>query len=211
MLAFGNPNRELLKYIKVDNYLCSLLPQLVAIAHPDNNSQDVIDEINHLIKWTNAIAEDEVLVKKVTLYDREYDSYIANVLANKGISKADVQNLSMQIKEDISPIVVKLKYGYQRLRPVQLSYLLNMRLYPFQSVNSDCPSYPSMYAVHSRTLCHVLANNYPEYHNQLEELGKDIAQSRISMGVNYLSDIKFSNAISDLIIKHPEFIKKYNI
>ena len=43
------------------------------------------------------------------------------------------------------------------------------------------------------------------------ELIKDIALSRVYLGVHYPSDNDASEIIADVILKHPNFTKKYGI
>jgi membrane-associated phospholipid phosphatase len=113
------------------------------------------------------------------------------------------------IHNDITPLIVKLKYSYQRIRPNQLAYMLQMRLYPYKSNFSDTPSYPSGHTIQAKVYCEVLSNKYPQYHHQLISLADDIANSRLYMGVHYPSDNKFGKYVSDLILNHPEFKTKY--
>lgn len=211
MVAFGNPNRRLLPYFKTETYLDTLLPELNSYQYPDNNSQEVVDELKQLVELTNSISENEELQNRFKIYDTDFENYIINVLSNNGIPREDVENTVKEIHDDIVPLLVKLKYSYQRIRPMQLSYLLQIRLYPYDSLTANTPSYPSGHALQSKLYCEVLGNMYPQYYKQLKELAADISNSRLYLGLHYASDCNFSEYISELIIQHPDFKKKYKL
>jgi hypothetical protein len=213
MLTYGNPSRNYLPYLKSESYLDSLLPELASYPFPSNNGQDVIDEINQLINYTNTLSSDEVVQKRYKLYDTKFEEYIVNVLANVGLDRKEVSNTIQQIHDDVVPLIIKLKYHYQRVRPYQLSHILSMRLYPFESEaqTTNTPSYPSGHAVQSILYAEVLGNKYPKFYKQLQALAADISESRLAMGIHYPSDVIFAEYVTELCLNHPEFKKKYRL
>jgi hypothetical protein len=211
MLTYGNPSRNYLPYLKTESYLDSLLGELSSYPFPNNNGQDVIDEINQLINYTNTLSSDEIVQKRFKLYDTKFEEYFINVLSNVGIDKQDVSDTIKQIHDDVVPLIVKLKYHFQRVRPYQLSHILSMRLYSFPSETANSPSYPSGHSVQSKLYADVLGNKYPKYYKQLQALAADISESRLAMGIHYPSDILFSEYVSELCLNHPEFKKKYRL
>ena len=211
MLTYGNPNRTLLPYTKKESFLDSLLSELYSYPYPDNNSQEVIDELNQLIGLTNSIADNAEMHQRNNIYDNSFQEYIINVLSNTGIDKQEIAQLIDSIDEDIKPIIVKLKYYYQRIRPNQLAHLLQMNLYPFDSKSADTPSYPSGHTFNSKIYCAVLGNKYPKYYKQLMSLAQDCSDSRMYMGLHYASDAAFGSYAADCVLDHPEFKKKYKL
>jgi hypothetical protein len=211
MLTYGNPSRNYLPYLKIESYLDSLLGELASYPFPNNNGQDVINEINQLINYTNTLSSDEVLQKRYKLYDSDFENYFINVLSNVGIDRQEISNTIKEIHDDIVPLLVKLKYHYQRVRPYQLSHILSMRLYPFESTTANTPSYPSGHSVQSKLYAEVLGNKYPKYYKQLQGLSNDIGESRLAMGLHYPSDVIFGEYVCELVLNHPEFKKKYRL
>jgi hypothetical protein len=211
MLTYGNPSRNFLPYLKIESYLDSLLGELASYPFPSNNGQDVIDEINQLINYTNTLSSEEVLQKRYKLYDNDFENYFVNVLSNMGIDRQEISDIIRQVHDDILPLLVKLKYHYQRVRPYQLSHILSMRLYPFESSRANSPSYPSGHSIQSKLYAQVLGNKYPKYYKQLQELANDIGESRLAMGLHYPSDIIFGEYVCELVLNHPEFKKKYKL
>jgi hypothetical protein len=213
MLTYGNPSRNYLPYLKTESYLDSLLGELASYPFPSNNGQDVIDEINQLINYTNTLSSDEVVQKRYKLYDTQFESYFVNVLTNVGLDRQEVIDTIKQIHDDVVPLILKLKYHYQRVRPYQLSHILSMRLYPFESEaqTTNTPSYPSGHSIQSKLYADVLGNKFPKYYKQLQALAADISESRLAMGVHYPSDILFSEYVSEVVLNHPDFKKKYRL
>ena len=211
MLTYGNPNRALLHYTKTESFLDSLLSELYSYPYPDNNSQETIDELNQLIGLTNSIADNTEMQQRNNIYDVHYQDYIINVLSNTGIPKEEIGILMDSIDADIKPILVKLKYYYQRIRPNQLAHMLQMNLYPFDSKTADTPAYPSGHTFQSKIFCAVLGNKYPKYYKQLMALAQDCSDSRMYMGVHYASDCAFASYAADCVLDHPEFKKKYKL
>ena len=211
MLSYGNPSRQFLPFLKTETYLDSLLGELASYPYPSNNGQDVIDEINQLINYTNTLSSDETLQKRYKIYDEEFEEYFINSLSNSGADRALITSLIKEIKKDIYPLIIKLKYHYQRVRPYQLSHILSMRLYEFDSKTANTPSYPSGHGIQSKVYAEVLGNLYPKFYKKIQELAEDIGNSRLSMGIHYPSDLLFGEYVSELIIKHPEFKKKYKL
>jgi hypothetical protein len=211
MLSYGNPSRSLLPTLKEKSYLDSLLLELSSFGFPSNNGQEVIDEINQLINYTNTLSSDEDLQKRYKIYDAHFEEYIVNVLSNVGIDRQEVVDTISSIREDVKPFLVKLKYHYQRVRPYQLSHILSMRLYVYDSESANSPSYPSGHTIQSKLYADVLGNKFPKYYNQLQDLATDITDSRMAMGLHYPSDCEFGLYVANAIINHPEFKKKYRL
>jgi membrane-associated phospholipid phosphatase len=88
-----------------------------------------------------------------------------------------------------------------------------MRLYPFESEaqTTNTPSYPSGHSIQSKLYADVLGNKYPKYYKQLQALAADVSESRLAMGIHYPSDILFSEYVSEVVLNHPNFKKKYRL
>ena len=211
MLTYGNPTRDLIPFLKTETFLDSLLSELYSYPYPDNNSQEVIDEINKLTDYTNSVADNPDLIKRYEIYDAEFENYLVKSLSNVGVPEQEVIDTINSLKEDILPLILKLKYYYQRIRPNQLSHMLQMRLYPFASVSADTPSYPSGHTYSSKIYCNVLGNMYPKLFQELDKLAKDVSDSRQYLGLHYASDADFANYVADCVLAHPEFKKKYRL
>jgi hypothetical protein len=210
-IKFGNPNRQHLIYLNTENYLDSLITELSSYPPPENESSVATNEINTLIDYTNHLAKDEVLKSRFELYDTDYENYIIEKLKNSGIPEKDVTDLVVELHKDIVPLLVKMKYLYNRIRPYQLAGLKEMSLYPFRARSADSPSYPSGHCFQSKVYAEVLGNRYPKYYKAFQELAVDIMWSRQYLGAHYPSDSEFATYMADIVVKHPDFRKKYKL
>lgn len=210
MLAYGNPNRTLLPYLNQESYLDCLLDELKGYDYPNNNSQYVIDEINDLIAKTNSVTDNAEVQEAFKIYDIGFEKYIADTFSTVGV-KEDILPILMEIRKDITPLIVKLKYYYQRVRPNQLACMLKMPLYVYKSLSADTPSYPSGHSLQAKLYCEVLGNRYPEYYKKLQDLAQKISDSRLYMGVHYPSDCEFALYIAETVLKNKDFKIKYQL
>jgi hypothetical protein len=210
-LRFGNPNRSHLVYLKTENYLDSLLPELSSFPPPENDSQQAYQEIHQIIEYTSFLEKDEKLRRRYELYDNDFEKYIVERLVNAGANKEEVEQIVIEIHKDIVPLLVKVKYAYNRVRPYQLSFFKGLKLYPFKSYVADSPSYPSGHAYQAKIYAEVLGNMYPKFYNALNELANDISWSRLYLGVHYPTDMEYALYSAEVVLKHPEFRKKYKL
>lgn len=210
-VTFGNPNRQHLIYLETENYLDSLLTELSSNPPPKNESQESSEEISYLIKYTNDLKDNEQLLRRFMLYDTDFEAYMIKRLVDEGIPEKDVKDLVVEIHKDIVPLLVKLKYTYNRPRPYQLAYFKKMPLFVWRARTADSPSYPSGHCFQSRIYAEVLGNMYPKYYKALNELASDIMWSRQYLGAHYPSDSEFALYAAEVVLKHPEFAKKYKL
>jgi hypothetical protein len=210
-LSYGNPNREYLKPLKEETYLDTLLPELQNYPPPSADSSEAQNEINAVISLCDSLYSDKVAEQRYLFYDTEFENYIINVLAEAGVSKEEVENIVKQLHDDIVPLLLKIKFHYQRIRPYQLAFYYNLPLFPYTSKTISSPSYPSGHTYQAKIYCEVLGNKYPQYYQSLQRLSEDISLSRLYLGVHYHSDIEFGKYCADLVLNHPDFKSKYKL
>jgi hypothetical protein len=210
-LVYGNPSRPHLIYLKSENYLDSLLEELSSYVPPKNDSEDTKKELETLVEYTNFLSQDEKLQKRFELYDIDFEGYIINNLVNSAVPEKKVRELVVELHKDVVPILIKLKYTFNRCRPYQLAHYHNVALHPFRSKSADSPSYPSGHCFQSRIYAEVLGNIYPKFYKALSDLATDISWSRQYLGLHFPSDTEFSNYAAEIVLKHPDFRKKYKL
>jgi hypothetical protein len=208
-LSFGNPTNDLIGYLKKESYLDSLLPEIKSYYPPSNNNQEVITDLQEMKLLVESL--DENTKKKYLYYDTNYTEHIVRSLEKSGIEKQELIEIIKDVREDILPLVIKVKYHFQRIRPIQLAYYYNIPLYPYPSCLTNTPTYPSGHSFHAKTYAIVLGNKYPKFFKPLMELADDIGKSRVYLGLNYKSDVNFANYMADIVANHSEFIRKYKL
>ena len=206
-LLFGNPTIDIAPLLKKESYLDTLLGELQSFAPPPNANST--EELQNIINCTQLLSQNNNVLDRYLYYDTNFEEYISNSLTKVGIE--ETIDFIKEIKEDIKPLLVKVKFHYQRIRPRTLATYFNLPLFPYTSYSADTPSYPSGHAFQSKVYCMVLGNKYPKYWRPLQDLADDITKSRIYLGLHYESDCDFAYYMADSVLNHPDFKKKYKL
>jgi hypothetical protein len=211
LLGYGNPNQNHLSWINSESYLDSLFAELTQFTFPNNSSDATKEELNLLMAKVKETKVDEQLLIQYQAFDVYLDDYYVDFLSKLNVPQEKVSETLDEINKDIKPLIVKLKYFFQRPRPYQLAYYYKLKLMPFLTLGSDSPSFPSGHAIQSKVYSEVLGNMYPKTYTALEQLADDVCQSRIGLGVHYQSDIDVGIYVADRICETKEFMIKYQL
>jgi hypothetical protein len=137
-VTYGNPTMEQKKYLEEISIVDDLFPKLKNDYFPETNSELVKDELNEIVDYLNDISEqgNESFLARYKSYDRSLLQVIITTFKEKDI---DVEELSKDIIKDINPLLLKLKYHYQRPRPKQVAQYFKLKLFAYQSFSADTP------------------------------------------------------------------------
>ena len=102
----------------------------------------------------------------------------------------------------VRSIILKLKYHYNRPRPFQLADIKGVELNSEYLDSASTPSYPSGHATQGRFVARVLSDLYPEYEQELMNIGDDVSYSRNMAKVHYPSDTAFGKELGDELYKY---------
>ena len=152
---------------------------------PKNSSQTTLDELNYI----QGIERDEKFIKEAD----DVENYFKSFIEGKGFEypKKHVKHILKCSK----PIIVKLKYYYNRPRPDQLADHFNLPLDNFYLDSMGTPSYPSGHSTQGILIGLVLGDMFQEYRQELFNIGKDISYSRLMSKAHYPSDSKFGEQL----------------
>ena len=106
--------------------------------------------------------------------------------------------LISELKRQIDTITLNLKYSYNRLRPRETAKFYGKNLVPHVAV--DTPSYPSNHTAVGYVVAGVLAKKYPEHEKELLRIAEDNANSRVSLGVHFVSDVDAGKELADRLL-----------
>jgi len=209
-ITYGNPTIEHKKQIETVSILDNLFDALKNDPFPDNESDLTKEELNEISDQLKTILEpeNEAYLNRYKAYDRSLTQSIFSILKRKGI---DAEETIRLIDEDITPLVYKLKYFYNRARPYQLANFHKFKLFPFNSVSAHSPSYPSFSSVRAYVILTLIGYKHPTEYLGLKEIIDDIIYSRQYLGLNFPSDNEFSKNIAREILKNSSFTKKHGI
>lgn len=210
-VVYGNPTVEQLKDISKKTYLDTLFPELATFNPPKNSSEATKEELNELVEYTTDLALRDEYLHRYKVYDRGLISYFKKGLTKDGVPHEEMISLIDEIISDTMPLLFKLKYHFQRPRPNQLAAYYKLNLFPYKSVSSDSPSFPSGHAFHGKILTEVLGNRYPEIYGYLTMLFNELCYSRLYMGLHYASDIDVGIFAAERVLSLKEFKTKYKL
>jgi hypothetical protein len=210
-ITFGNPNLSQLAYIDTENYLDILFQELSTYTFPKNSSEATKEELNQLVDCLRVVENNQEYLNRYKTYDSHLKKYFIDGLIKGGENAEEVTNLVNEIMEDIKPLLIKLKYFFQRPRPNQLAQYYKLRLFPFQSISADSPSFPSGHAYQGRILTEVIGNRYPKTYSAMEKIFKDICYSRIYLGLHYQSDIDVAIFCANSVLANKDFKAKFKL
>lgn len=210
-ITWGNPFQKHLPYLEENkSSLEKHIPQLIKFTFPKNSSKATREELNQLVDYIEDLKKDEQAQKRYKAYDISLTNVFAQVIIQQNLGEKGA-DLVDKLLDDTLPLLIKLKFYFQRPRPYQLAEHYKLKLFPFESKSDESPSYPSGHALQSKLICYVLGNHFPEKFDYFERLAKDIEYSRLYMGIHYQSDIDYSLYISEVIIKDKDFKAKYGL
>jgi hypothetical protein len=210
-ITWGNPFQKHLPYLEENaSPLEKHIPQLTNFTFPKNSSKATREELNQLVDYIEDLKKDEQALKRYRAYDMSLTRVFAQVIMEQNLGEKGADIVDKLLDETL-PLLIKLKFYFQRPRPYQLAEHYKLKLFPFDSKSADSPSYPSGHALQSKLICHVLGNHFPEKFDYFERLAKDIEYSRLYMGIHYQSDVDYSLYIAEVIIRDKDFKAKYGL
>lgn len=207
-LKYGNLSYEQSEVIRTKTNLFSEMANSF-ISNPYPLPESTAKELSELSKIQKDNIKDDMQEKIVDFcvdVDENLVGIISAFIEQFGIK--DEQKTIQYLSNELLPLILKLKKHYNRPRPYQVAYYLRSKFSPFESV-SNSPSYPSGRAVQVYFISEVLMYKYKEKQKDIKEMADMIASSRLSMGVNFKSDIDFAKDIVKELIKEKAIRKKF--
>ena len=157
------------------------------IPPPENESNTTEDEIGYL----EGIPVDKNLVDSADALRQHFTKFLKS--KELEYPKEELK----EVMQAVTAIILKLKYHYNRPRPFQIAKAKGLELNAETLQSSSSPSYPSGHATQGRFIARYLSDLYPEYRNELMQIGDDIAFSRNMAKVHYPSDSAFGKVLGD--------------
>ena len=168
------------KYINYDiNFLTELCP-----LPPKNTSEHTYRELLFLEKKMKNINSEKIdIFKKLDNHATiNFTSYL-----DKNNLKIDWNEFDELLKE-IELITYRLKYIYNRPRAYQLGTYFDIPINSQYANSGNTPAYPSGHAMIGHMCYLYLSKLYPNHKQKLYKLAKEVENSRVNVGVHYVSD-----------------------
>ena len=165
---------------------------------PKNDSEEAMDELMLL----DSLPAIEEFVKTTDDIFPHFEKYFKD--KDIDFPKEELKD----VVKDTSPIILKLKYHYNRPRPQQLANAKGLEFHEEPLDSSKTPSYPSGHATQGRLIANILGDKYPEHKSEISKLGNEIGTGRLVAKVHYPSDDLFGKELGDVMYK---YIKDKNL
>ena len=159
---------------------------------PKNSSEEAMDELI-------LIDSLPVIDKFVKTTDHIFSHFKPYFKKNK--LKLPEKELK-DILKHTSPIILKLKYHYNRPRPQQLANEKGLDFHQQPLESARTPSYPSGHSTQGRLLAHLLSDKYPKHETEIKKLGNEIGTGRLVAKVHYPSDDVFGKELGDELYRY---------
>ena len=163
---------------------------------PEDGGEIYQQEIKEL-KSLQELLENNDLKDKITLQDEKLFAPFTRYLRDNNL-EVDTEELAT-INKDISTIVHKFKFFYNRPRPHQSSDIEE-----YENVAGKSPSYPSGHSTNSAVTAEILADKFPEHADNFRQIGKEIGLNRVIAGLHYPTDhiagLKLAEQLIPLVI-----------
>tara|TARA_R100000697_G_scaffold123531_1_gene156660 strand:- start:1747 stop:2385 length:639 start_codon:yes stop_codon:yes gene_type:complete len=195
-LTYGEPTDKHKKQMSGDFGIFENfdIEQFKQTPQPKNSSSETLDE---LLRIQNIKRDEDLIVKAddILNYFKDYIEDLGFEYPEKHVKK---------LLKKSKPIILVLKYHYNRPRPSDLAEYWNLELDNFYLKTMGTPSYPSGHSAQGILVGLSLANMFPKYTKQLIRLGKEISYSRLVSKAHYPSDSRFGEALGLELYRHME-------
>jgi len=210
-VKYGNPTIEHLAMLEKETFVDALFPHISTFTFPKNSSDATISELNEIVECINLLSVKEEYINRYKFYDRALIKYFKDGLEKGDIDMHEANALIDGVIADTLPLLIKLKYHFQRPRPFQLAEYYKLKLFPFKSYSADSPSFPSGHSFQAKLLTEVIGNRYPSTYAFMKDVCNDINYSRLYMGLHYQSDIDVGIFAAEQVLQMDEFKQKYKL
>jgi hypothetical protein len=170
---------------------------------PKNDSEESMDELM-LLDSLPVIEEFVDTTDDIFLHFEKY------------FKDKDLEFPKEELKDIVTgalPIILQLKYHYNRPRPQQLANAKGLKFHEEPLASSKTPSYPSGHSTQGRLIAKILADKFPKHKSEINKLGNEIGTGRLVAKVHYPSDDLFGKELGDALyrfIQNKEIIKEEN-
>lgn len=206
-VTYGNPTYQQKEVLDKKSIVGDLFTELSKEECPTNGSEATKQELNQIKSALQNLEKSNPQdLRRYMNMDKSLIQYIEQLLRAEQIDEAETIR---SIVSDIQPLILKLKYKFQRPRPYQLANYRKLKLFPLQSISALSPSFPSGHSIQAMVIMTVIGRKHPNLTQFSKRFYEDVMDSRVAIGVHYPSDNDFSAKVANAILEHPKFVDKY--
>lgn len=163
-------------------------------APPDNDSEHTKKEIAHLSALTENLTQNQV--RLVHSVDQDPLNVFLPLLSMYNIPKEPAIKEIESIWSLCVPVIMNLKWNYNRARPYQISEYLGYDINVIETKTHKTPAYPSGHTALAAIGSYYLSDKYPKFSSEFFAAGSSAGLARELQGVHYPSDNEASMVIA---------------
>ena len=140
--------------------------------------------------------------KRCFFIDKQLGKYLSGYAQKAGMGQ--FKSIFEQVNDlYLNSLIYRIKYHYNRIRPNPLAYYLNIGLTSTNTRTGHSPSYPSGHTLQTHFFTKLISDvmNAP----WSDEPTREVAASRMSLGVHFKSDNDFAVKISEYLTQTEEY------
>ena len=150
------------------------------------------------IKYMQADTQDWAFVN---FADKDIVGVFVDYLLELGILESGLYLDLDIIGKELIPIILKLKYFYNRPRPYQYAQKAGVDFKALGFESAKTPSYPSGHTMQAVYMSEYLSDRYPQHARELRDLARKVSKSRIQAGEHFPSDCLFGAHLARLLYR----------
>ena len=209
-LTYGNLTyNQIIKANNVNIFYENIINEFIKPNYQFPSLEESKIEIKNLIPLVNNQVKNPI--KRYKEQDENLFNYLQRQTQKLNIvSDKFTLAILKYLETDINPIILNLKQYWNRARPNNYAYNLDLPLYPLNAKSADTPSYPSGHSLQAGIWADAILRfkgNNANIIKSVRNIYKDISNARLSLGVHFESDIKFSETITSYIVQNPKYFE----
>ena len=165
--------------------------------NPYPSYETSISELEH-IRYIQDTTEDWNFVKWA---DEDTYGIFVEYLNELGVLEDGLYLDIETVGESVIPIILKLKYYYNRPRPYQYAQKEGIKHFSMDFETARTPSYPSGHTLQATYIAEYLSDRFPQFTRGLKDLGRRISKTRLQAGVHFPSDCLFGAHLARVLYK----------
>lgn len=168
---------------------------------PKNDSEETKKELVELYNRTNSVSDTD-LDFAIRAERNHFKEWVRFCMEN-GVIVHEYMFKEMEAQTD--GLIYFLKNHYNRPRPFQLGFHLNVPIEPVVNHGANTAAYPSGHAFDAQLIALVLTSKYPNLSCKFQTFADKVAESRKNLGLHYQSDNTFGQELAKWVFSKQLF------
>jgi len=200
-LAYGQPTIEERMAIDNGTEFKAHVKVFQNDPYPENISPEAKKEVYEVTSKVEKLVDEEWR-SRCFFIDRQLGKYLNGFAQKAGMTQ--FKSIFDQVNAlYLNSLIYQTKYFYNRIRPNPLAYHLNVSLTSASTRTGHSPSYPSGHTLQTHFYTKLISDIMGVPWS--DEPTREVASSRMSMGVHFKSDNDFAVRISEYLVDTDEY------